>query len=69
MSGKAGGVAALLGENSCLHLGAALAPSLSGETNPLQFHLSLATVQGRLRQKAGGEEGDDCVVKEEGGKA
>lgn len=56
------------GENSCLHLGPALAPSLLGETNPLPFHLSLAAVQGRLKRKAGGEEGDR-VVKEEGGQA
>lgn len=54
------------GENPCLHLGAALAPSLSGETNPLRFHLSLATVQGKLKEKAGGRKE---TGEEEGGKA
>lgn len=42
------------GENSCLHLGPVLAPFVLGEPNPLPFLPSLATVQGRLKQKAGG---------------
>lgn len=56
------------GENSCLCLGPALAPFVLGEPNPLPFLPSLATVQGRLKQKAWGEEGDR-IVKEEDGKA